>query len=121
MTDAFLLKQKIEPGKTERCKELLAEQVGQTNREMSEILEVEGVYTESIFIEQAGDGEYLVWYFEAESMARVAEVWNDPAETAIEAEIEHGKSMLAEVLENPETWNEDSFELLHHLVNPERK
>ncbi|SIR80713.1 hypothetical protein SAMN05421858_3845 [Haladaptatus litoreus] len=120
MTDVFLLKQKIEPGKTERCKELIAELMNRVDSDVSEILETEGVYTESVFIEQGSDDEYLVWYFEAEDAARVGEMWEEPAETGIEGEIEDGKSVLAEVLENPAEWGEDDFELLQHLVNPNR-
>ncbi|GAA0231662.1 DUF6176 family protein [Haladaptatus pallidirubidus] len=120
MTDVFLLKQKIKPGETERCKELLAEQMNQSSSDIEEILEVEGVFTESIFIERASDGDYLVWYFEAKDATRISGIWDEPAKAGIEDKVDDTKSMLTDVLENPDTWGEDDFELLHHLVNPNR-
>ena len=127
MTDVVLLKQKIRPGKTEHLVEWmdgLLDQVG--DAELHEMLQAEGVHTESIFVERTDDGDFLLWYFEAKDMGRVGDVWDDLDAVVAEvwddapAMVEEAKDSLGELLEDPETFQQGDFELLEHLVNPER-
>ena len=113
MADVVLTKQKIEPGKTPRLKEWMDEIRGRED-EAIQTLKNEGVYAESAFIERTDDGEYLVYYMEAEDMGHVFEAFS---ESSHEIDLEH-QEVMSDVLETEE--NVGEYELLYHLVNPER-
>ena len=117
VTEPFLRKQRIEPGKTERAREWLAELKESTRENSSEALDIwadEGLYTLSMFIEHAEDGDYLVWYIETDDLERLIEVRENSTYDLHDLE----DAMLADVLESPEQASD--FEVLAHGVSPER-
>ncbi|MFC7046385.1 DUF6176 family protein [Halobacteriaceae archaeon GCM10025711] len=115
MVDVVLVRQPIEPGETERARELLSgarDALG--DDEVVGLIQREGVYTESAFLEETDDGDYVVYYIEAEDGERVYEVFqdivDDPDDELIRefTEVMAGEPTVADV------------DLLYHLVNPER-
>lgn len=117
MTDVFIRKQKIRPGKTGRLRELIAEMDDATaadGRGVREIWSSESLHTISLFVEHAADGDYLVWYLEADSMDRLVEARRASTHPLHDLE----DAMMEEVLEDPTETGE--FEPLIHGVSPDR-
>ncbi|WP_440989527.1 DUF6176 family protein [Haloarchaeobius baliensis] len=115
MADIFIRKQKIRPGKTERLREWIAEMHDAANREAAhDIWSAESLHTISLFIEHGEDGDYFVWFLEAESMEQLIKARRDSTHPLHAVEDE----MMAEVLEDPE--EAGNFEPLLHGVSPER-
>lgn len=74
MTEIFIRKQEIQPGKTERLRELVAELQSEAEADRDGVQDIwadETLQTISLFIEHADDADYLVWYLEAESMEQL--------------------------------------------------
>jgi Tfp pilus assembly protein PilP len=69
MVDVVMMKQKIKRGKTRRLREWMAE-IRRREDEAVETYESEGMYSESAFIEQTDDGDFLVYYMESEDTGR---------------------------------------------------
>jgi hypothetical protein len=83
MSEAILLRVKIKSDKTERVIGLLPKVRRQldssgviatiSRRIFERILMIEGLYTESLFLEQTDGGTFVLWYMEAEDMSQVYE------------------------------------------------
>ncbi|WP_135822407.1 DUF6176 family protein [Halostella litorea] len=121
MPDAFLVKQRIEPGKTERAKEVFRS-VGEikSSDAAQNVLKKEGVHTESAFLQRTDDGEYVLYYIEAEDGGEVYDVYQEVmADPGGEAE------GLEEFLEEfQDVVAGDPFvadvEFLYHVTTPDR-
>jgi hypothetical protein len=88
------------------------------NRRLEPILAAEGMYTESVFLERE-DGELrLLWYMEAEEMARVYEAFEESDHALTNGRI------VEWLLERPEkvlaTDVESDYPLLAHAWGPDR-
>ena len=117
MTDVFVRKQKIRPGKTERLREWIAKMqdaVETDSHGVRDIWSAESLHTISLFIEHAEDGDYFVWYLEADSMEQLIDARRASTHPLHDVEDE----MMADVLEDPEEAGD--FEPLLHGVSPER-
>ena len=123
MVDTILVEQEIEAGETERARELF-EVVRQPDDFESEAegraLRKEGVYTESAFLQRRDDGDYVLYYIEAEDGTRVRDVFED-IRADPEGEIGGLEAFMAEfetVMAGPPTLAD--AELLYHVTDPER-
>ncbi|WP_227357323.1 DUF6176 family protein [Haladaptatus salinisoli] len=117
MTEIFIRKQKIRPGKTDRLREWIQEMNEEAEADTQGVRNIwadESLHTISLFIEHAQDGDYFVWYLEAGSMEQLIEARR--ASTHPLHDIED--AMMEEVLEDPEEVGD--FEPLLHGVNSER-
>jgi hypothetical protein len=115
VADAFIRKQKIRPGKTERLREWIAEMHDAADAGAArEIWSAESLHTISLFVEHAADGDYLVWFPEADSMEQLVEARRASTHPLHDLEDE----MMAEVLEDPDEAGE--FGPLLHGVSPGR-
>lgn len=85
---------------------------------------IEGLYTESLFLEQTDGGTFVLWYMEAEDMSQVYEGY----EAALKSH--HPVAIVAQKIvqmfvEAPEealsySGDEENLELFIHGTNPER-
>ena len=115
MAEIFIRKQKIRPGKTERLREWIAKMHDAADSESAqEIWSAESLHTISLFIEHAEEGDYFVWFLEADSMEQLIEARRASTHSLHDVEDE----MMAEVLEDPE--EAGNFEPMLHGVSPER-
>lgn len=115
MADVFMRKQKIRPGKTERLREWVADlHEAAADETAKDIWSAESLQTIALFVEHAEDGDYLVWFLEADSMEQLIQARQASTHPLHDVEDE----MMAEVLEDPEEMGE--FEPLFHGVSPER-
>ncbi|MFC6723727.1 DUF6176 family protein [Halobium palmae] len=117
MAEVFIRKQRIRPGKTESLREWIAkmeDEADSDNKGVRDIWSAESLHTISLFIEHAEDGDYFVWYLEADSMEQLIEARRSSTHPLHDVEDE----MMAEVLEDPEEAGD--FEPLLHGVSPER-
>jgi len=117
MAEIFVRKQKIRPGKTERLRECLGELYGGAeadDRAVRDIWTEESLHTISLFIEHAADGDYFVWYLEADSMAKLIEARRASTHPLHDLE----DALMEEVLVDPEETGD--FEPLMHGISPER-
>lgn len=117
MTDVFVRKQKVRPGKTERLREWiddLVEAADRDSRGVRDIWEEESLQTMSLFVEHAEDGDYLVWYLEADSMEQLIEARRTSDHPLHDIE----DAMLEDALEDPEETGD--FEPVLHGVSPGR-
>ena len=117
MAEVFIRKQKIRPGKTERLRERISDLHSEAEEDSQGVRGIwteESLHTISLFIEHAEDGDYFVWYLEADSMEQLIEARR--ASTHPLHDIED--AMMEEVLEDPEEVGD--FEPLFHGVSPER-
>lgn len=121
MSDVILVEQALEPGEIERAKSLF-EGIGRTgdSEGVVAVLQKEGVYTESAFLQRRDDGHYVLYYIEAEDGQRVKDVFDgilaDP-EGETEGLTEFIREFEAVTAGDPQLAD---AELLYHLVNPER-
>lgn len=117
MTEIFIRKQKIRAGNTERLRELIREMTDAADADgegVRDIWAAESLHTISLFVEHAADGDYLVWYLEADSMEQLKAARQASTHPLHDAE----DAMMEEVLADPgET---GAFEPLLHGVSPER-
>lgn len=113
MVDVVLTKQRIESGKVSRLKEW-TEEIRQREDEAVATLKNEGMHSESAFIESTDDGDFLVYYMEAEDIEQVYSAFE---ESEHEIDREHAE-VMRDVLEDGSSDSE--FELLYHMENPER-
>ncbi|WP_396610794.1 DUF6176 family protein [Haloferax sp. S1W] len=115
MTEVVLTKQKVEDGKTDRLIEWMSE-VQEREDEVVETFQSEGMVTEAAFLEHADDGDYLVYFMEAKDLREVYESFD---ESAHDIDEEH-KEVMDDVLEDSEELGVGNYELLYHMVNPDR-
>ncbi|WP_435358342.1 DUF6176 family protein [Haloarchaeobius sp. DFWS5] len=113
MTDVVLTKQRIEPGKTDHLREWTQE-IQDREDEALETLEQEGMHHEAAFVEHTDDGDFLVYFMQADDMDRVFDAF---AESDHPIDAEH-KEVMREVLVDGE--NVGDYELLYQLSNPNR-
>lgn len=117
MADVFIRKQKIRPGKTEQLREWIAKMIDEADTDsqgVRDIWSAESLHTISLFIEHADDGDYFVWYLEADSMEQLINARRASTHPLHDVEDE----MMADVLEDTEEAGD--FEPLLHGVSPER-
>ncbi|MFT4933318.1 MAG: hypothetical protein ACI91T_003223 [Natronomonas sp.] len=117
MPEPFVMRQRIEPNWTERLKERLSELLERASSDEEQVREVwveEGLHTMSLFVEHATDGEYLVWYVEADDVDRLIEARMDSTHPLHDLE----DDLMAAVLEDPNDTGD--VEPLFHGVNPNR-
>jgi hypothetical protein len=113
--DVFLTRQPIAEGETERARALLQDLRGVDDTDAGmEIIDREGVHTESAFLWTHDGTDYILTYIEAEDAARVKEVYEAEMEAA-----EHGfiEEFQAVVAGPPEPLD---AEPLYHIVHPQR-
>lgn len=113
MPEVLLTKNRIKPGKTEQLREWM-EEIKSRRKEAIETLQHEDMLTESAFLESGEEGDYLIYYMEAEDIGQVFEAFDS---SPYEIDQEH-KEVLNEVLTDDQPKQE--IELLYHLVNPDR-
>lgn len=88
------------------------------------ILQIEDLYTESLFLDRREDGDQVFWYMEAEDISQFYEYF----ETALDANsllAIVAKEIICRSIENPEkalsySENPDELELFLHGTNPTR-
>lgn len=117
MAEIFIRKQKIRPGKTERLREWIGKMHGEAEADGKGVRDIwaeESLYTISLFIEHAEDGDYFVWYLEADSMEQLIEAREASTHPLHDVE----DAMMDEVLVDPAEAGD--FEPLLHGVSPER-
>lgn len=117
MTEIFIRKQKIQPGKLGRLREWMDELVDAAETDTDGVRHIwadEGLYSISLFIEHTEEAAYLVWYLEAESMHQLIEARAVSTHPLHDVEDE----MMEDVLEDPMETGE--FEPLLHGVSPDR-
>jgi hypothetical protein len=129
VTDVVLLRLAVRPGFGERFVDAFAgvsRRIDGTRIEdllyyaTADVLEDEGLYTESIFVERTDDGYCLAWYMEAEDRDRVVEAY----EASDNPVTDLSEWVLGRVLENPgrafdpDEW--DEVENLVHVASPGR-
>lgn len=113
MADVDLTKQKLKSGKTEQLREWMSE-IQEREEEAVQTLQSEGMHSEAAFLEHTEDGDYLVYYMEAENLRQVYESFENSSHDIDE---EH-KQVMDEVLEDGEDIG--NYDLLYHMVNPDR-
>ncbi|WP_435348563.1 DUF6176 family protein [Haloarchaeobius sp. HRN-SO-5] len=117
MADTFIRKQKIRPGKTERLREWITKMEAEAEADsqgVQDIWSAESLHTISLFIEHAEDGDYFVWYLEADSMEQLIEARRASTHPLHDVE----DAMMEDILEDPD--ENGDFEPLLHGVSPER-
>lgn len=117
MTEVFIRKQQIRPGKTDRLRELLGSIIDEAKDDKEDVVGIwnaETLQTLSMFIEHGDDADYLVWYIEATDMETLIKARETSTHRLHDIEDE----LMEETLENPESVSR--FEPLVHGVNPNR-
>jgi len=117
MPELFAVRQKLEPGRSGELRERRSEpaETARSNAaEIRDIWEKESLHTLSLFVEHAVDGDYLVWYVEAEDRDQLIEARLSSTSPLHDIEDE----LMAAVLEDPEEVG--NVEPLFHAVSPER-
>ncbi|WP_224450063.1 DUF6176 family protein [Haloprofundus salilacus] len=113
-SEVILTKSRIRPGKTDRLREW-TDEIRAREDEALETLQHEGMHAEAAFVEHAEDGDYLVYYMEADDIEEVFEAFE---ESPHEIDREH-REVMHEVLVGDDA--ERTIEPLYHLVNPEKR
>ncbi|WP_255196874.1 DUF6176 family protein [Halorarius litoreus] len=113
--DVVLTKQPIAEGQTERARALLQDLQGVDDEDAAmDIIDREGVYTESAFIWTHEGTDYILTYIEAEDAGRVKEVSDEVRAAADHAFIEELNAVVAGPPELVDA------EPLYHVVHPDR-
>lgn len=100
MTEIFVRKQEIEPGKTDRLREWIDEMASEAEGDPEGVQDIwaeESLHTISLLIEHGEEADYFVWYLEAESMAQLIEAREASTHPLHDLEDE----MMADVLVDP--------------------
>ena len=113
--DVLLLRYEIAEGRAGALREWLAE-VCDRGDEVRDLLRREGMYTESLFVEEVDGTEYLIWYMEAEDVDRVVEVY----EAATDDVVRESEGVFEEALVGGFDGAVSEGELLLHAVGPDR-
>lgn len=113
MSDVVLVKRRIKPGKTDSLREWMEEITSHCD-EAIETLQHERMLSETAFLEQRDDGDYLLYYMEAEDLDHVFESFES---SPYEIDHEH-QAVLDEVLADDQP--DQDIEPLYHLANPDR-
>ena len=74
MVDVVLSVIKLKPDKINRLKKW-CEELNKRKGEVVETMKREGIYTESAFLHRTEDGDFLIYYIEAEDFERAMEVF----------------------------------------------
>jgi hypothetical protein len=98
MSEVLLVRRRIEPGKTERLRAWYDE-LEEREREVVETLDHESVYTETAFVEETGNGDFLYGYMEAADLDAASEAAD---EEIYDVDREHHE-VLAECLTGERT------------------
>ncbi|WP_135828401.1 DUF6176 family protein [Halorussus halobius] len=121
MTDAILVEQALEPGRVDRARELFAEIDRMADDQaVVDVLRSEGVHTESAFLQHREDGDYVLYYIEAEDGEQVKDVFDalvDDPEGETDGLAEFVRAFDAVTAGEPQLAD---AEPLYHLVDPER-
>ena len=113
--DVFLLRYEIAGGRTEDLREWLAE-ARDREAEILDLLGREGMYTESLFVEEVDGTDYLPWYMETEDVARVLEVY----EAATDDIVAESDDLFEEALVGGFEGAVSEVDLLMHAAGPDR-
>ena len=122
MTDVLLVRYEIAAGETERVREWLAE-AGAGQARVAELLRAEGMLTESLFVEEREDGDYLLLYHEAADIGRVLEVFEAGDADLVAgswALLEEGRALFEEAIVGGLERPVEVIEPALHATNPER-
>lgn len=122
MTDVLLVRYEIAAGETERVREWLAE-AGAEHDRVAELLRAEGMLTESLFVEEREDGDYLLLYQEAADIGRVLEVFEAGDADLVagsRALLEEGRALFEEAIVGGLERPVEVIEPALHATNPER-
>jgi hypothetical protein len=117
MTEVFIRKQEIRPGKTERLRNYIrevTEAVKDDEQGVRDIWEAETLQTISLFIEHGEEANYLVWFLEADSIKQLIEARQSSTHPLHDVE----DAMMDEVLIEPEETGD--FEPLLHGTSADR-
>lgn len=109
MTEVLLARAPVADGKTDRLRAWFDE-LSDRESEVIDTLDHEGVYTETAFVRETDDTDYLYVYMEAEDLAAANEAGN---EEAYDIDREH-HNVLNECLTGE--WEE--LETIGHFTNP---
>ena len=115
MAEVVLTKQKIADGKTDRLIEWMSE-VRDREDEVVKTFQSEGIQTEAAFLEHGDDGDYLIYFMEADDLNKAYESFS---ESSHEIDKEH-KRVMDEVLEDSNDLGVENYKLLYHMTNPNR-
>lgn len=115
MVDVVLVGYRIEPGKTAELRAWF-EAVEDRRDETADLLEREGMLTESLFVREGDDGDELWWYQEAESLERVLEVYDAETGGLVEESRALFEAVLVGGLDEPVAVVEPAL----HAVGPGR-
>lgn len=109
--DFVLSVQKIEPGKADEFRERF--DMSEEEREgLVEQLHEEGITIESVFIENRDDGEYLLYYIEADDFDHALETWKASESEATEA---YQDLIEESLVGGVEGYHADRSELIFHI------
>ena len=104
MADVVLVKNRIKPGKIDRLREWMEEIKSHPN-EAIETLQYERMLSEAAFLEQRVDGDYLLYYMEAEDLNHVFDAFES---SPYKIDHEH-QAVLDEVLADEQPDQELNF------------
>jgi hypothetical protein len=117
MAEIFLRKQQIQPGKTDELKSKLNDLRAAAEGDpagVQSIWEAETLRTLSLFIESTEQGDYLLWYIEADDMEQLIQARAESSHPIHDLEDE----LMAETLVSPEDVGDT--EPLLHAIHPGR-
>lgn len=110
--DVVLSRHEIEPGKVDVVRDWFQENLGD-ERAVQSSLNERGVDAESVFIHSTGDGDYLVYFAEAEDVDASLEAFG----TSDREVYREARELLEETLvDGVEPEGGDRGELLFHIV-----
>lgn len=109
--DVVLSVQEIEPGKADKFRERFDMSEEERNG-LVEQLDEEGISVESVFIHSRDDGEYLLYYMEADDYDQMVNEWRESDEDWAN----DYRDFLDETLaEGHEAYHEDRPERIFHI------
>lgn len=113
--DAVLSVQKITPGQADRFRERF-DRTPEEKEAMYDQLREEGITTESVFIESREDGDYLLYYIEAEDYDRMLEEFRESDEDWAE---DYRRFLDETIVGGAESYHEDRPERIFHISVPD--
>lgn len=116
--DVLLSRQEIVPGEADTLREWFAGEA-ENKEAVRAALRDEGVYVESVFIHSTDDGEYLLYYIEADDFDEALEAFLESKHENIQ---EYQKVVEQALRGGLDGYHQDRSDLLlHAVVDPERR